>query len=60
MRAYAIRVAMLQGQSGPAADWNVLEDNTHLFPHLPHALHTAEQVAAPQQLATTPNSYDCQ
>jgi hypothetical protein len=37
-----------------------LEDITHLFPHLPHALHTAEQVAAPQQLATTPNSYDYQ
>lgn len=24
---------------------------THLFPHLPHALHTAVHVAAPQQLA---------
>lgn len=29
---------------------------THLFPHFPHALHTMEQVAAPQQLAAKDTS----
>jgi hypothetical protein len=27
---------------------------SHLLPHFPQALHTAEQVAAPQQLAAKP------
>ena len=30
---------------------------SHLFPHFPHALHTIEQVAAPQQLAPKDRSF---
>lgn len=31
--------------------------SAHLFPHFPQALHTMEQVAAPQQLAAKDTSY---
>jgi hypothetical protein len=30
---------------------------THLLPHFPQALHTIEQVAAPQQLAAKDITY---
>ena len=33
---------------------------THLFPHLPQALQTMEQVAAPQQLPAKDKSYSSQ
>lgn len=33
---------------------------THLLPHLPQALHTMEQVAAPQQLAAKDTSWEAQ
>lgn len=31
---------------------------TYLLPHFPQALHTIEQVAAPQQLATNERTYE--
>jgi hypothetical protein len=31
-------------------------EGSYLFPHFPHALHTMEQVAAPQQLAAQDRS----
>jgi hypothetical protein len=33
------------------------EGVTNLFPHFPQALQTAEQVAAPQQLAANPRTW---
>jgi hypothetical protein len=49
IRAYAIRVATLGAhQNGYNTGGGGI---TNLFPHLPQALHTAVQVAAPQQLA---------
>ena len=48
MRAYAIRVATLQAIRPELLSTG---DITNLFPHFPQALHTAEQVAAPQQEA---------
>lgn len=57
MRAYAIRVATLcNGQYDGNINVYVCIA-TDLFPHLPQALHTAEQVAAPQQLAANVKSW---
>jgi hypothetical protein len=55
IRAYAIRVATLQSPSvSPFLQYRKMTD---LLPHFPQALQTAEQVAAPQQLAANPKTY---
>jgi hypothetical protein len=40
-----------EGCQGRSADKH---GRPYLLPHLPHALHTIEHVAAPQQLAANP------
>jgi hypothetical protein len=57
IRAYAIRVATLHLLLAPQQDETEFTD---LLPHLPHALHTAEQVAAPQQLAANVRAWQSQ
>lgn len=43
-------------QDGVAKSKRVRNLISYLFPHFPQALHIAEQVAAPQQLATQDNT----
>jgi hypothetical protein len=53
-----MRYGLRRWRSCVSGVWELVRGAAYLFPHFPQALHTMEQVAAPQQLAAKERTWE--